>query len=42
MPWWDKIYKEPYRVKDGFIEVPKVPGIGLEIDAAALKKYEMK
>ncbi len=42
MPWWDKIYKEPYRVKDGFIEVPKVPGIGLELDTAALKKYEMK
>ncbi len=42
MPWWDKIYKDPPKVKDGFIEIPKVPGIGLEFDPAAIKKFEFK
>jgi L-alanine-DL-glutamate epimerase-like enolase superfamily enzyme len=42
MPWWDKIYKDPPQVKDGFIEIPKVSGIGLEIDPMAIKKWEMK
>lgn len=41
LPWWDKIYKEPHKVVDGFIEVPKMPGIGLELDPAALKNYEI-
>lgn len=42
MPWWDVIYKEPPQVKDGYIEIPKVPGLGLELDSEALKKYELK
>ncbi len=41
MPWWDKIYTEPYKIVDGFIEAPKTPGLGLELDPAALKKYRL-
>ena len=42
MPWYDKIYMNPPQVKDGFIEIPKVPGIGWEIDPQAFKKFEFK
>jgi L-alanine-DL-glutamate epimerase-like enolase superfamily enzyme len=42
IPWWDKIFRDPPQVKDGFIEIPKEPGIGLEIDPMAFKKWEMK
>ena len=42
MPWYDKIYKNPPQVKDGFIEIPKVPGIGWEIDPESFKKFEFK
>jgi L-alanine-DL-glutamate epimerase-like enolase superfamily enzyme len=42
MPWWDVIYQNPPQVKDGYIEIPKVPGLGLELDPEALKKYELK
>ncbi len=42
MPWFDKLYKEMYKIKDGYMEVPKSPGIGLELDPAAIKKYTMK
>ncbi len=42
LPWWDRIYREPYPVKEGFIEVPQVPGIGLELDPAVLRKYAMR
>jgi len=42
MPWWDKIYANPYQVKDGFIEVRKEPGLGLELDPKAIKKFAMK
>lgn len=39
MPWWDIIYKEPYKVVDGYIKVPESPGLGLELDEEAVKKY---
>ena len=42
MPWWDVIYQVPPQVKDGYIEIPKIPGLGLELDREALKKYELK
>jgi L-alanine-DL-glutamate epimerase-like enolase superfamily enzyme len=42
MPWWDMIYREPPRVVDGYIEIPEKPGLGLELDPDALKKYELK
>ncbi len=39
MPWWDKIYLEPHKVVDGYMEVPRSPGLGLELDPEALKKF---
>ena len=42
MPWWDKIYKNPPAVKNGFMEVPMTPGLGLELDPEAIQKYRMK
>ena len=41
MPWYDKIYQEPPLVKDGFMQVPSAPGLGLELDEKALKKYKL-
>ena len=42
MPWWDAIYQAPPQVKNGYIEIPDIPGLGLELDPEALKKYELK
>jgi len=42
MPWWDAIYQEPPQVKDGYIKIPDKPGLGLELDPEAIKKYQMK
>lgn len=42
MPWWDAIYQEPPQVKDGYLEIPDKPGIGLELDPEAINRYEMK
>ena len=42
MPWLDVIYKTPPKVKDGYIDVPKEPGLGLELNPEAIKKYELK
>ncbi|MGD8563434.1 MAG: mandelate racemase/muconate lactonizing enzyme family protein [Desulfarculaceae bacterium] len=41
MPWYDKIYQEPTQVKDGFVQVPAAPGLGVELDENALKKYKL-
>jgi L-alanine-DL-glutamate epimerase-like enolase superfamily enzyme len=41
MPWWDKIYTEPHRVVDGYMETPITPGLGLELDPAAVKKWRI-
>ena len=42
MPWWDAIYQEPPQVKDGYIKIPDKPGLGLELDPEAIKRYQMK
>lgn len=41
MPWWDIIYQEPPRVKNGHIEIMEKPGLGWELDAGALKRFKM-
>jgi mandelate racemase len=30
--WGDPVLKQPYRIKDGLLHIPEVPGIGLEWD----------
>jgi len=42
MPWWDKIYQNPPEVIDGHMDVPTIPGLGLELDPEAIEKYEIK
>lgn len=36
------VLKEPIERKDGFVAVPEAPGIGVEIDRAALERYRVK
>jgi len=42
MPWWDVIYKEPPQVKNGYMKLPDKPGLGLELDPEAIKRYQIK
>lgn len=37
----DDILKEPLTIKDGFIEIPERPGLGVEIDEEKLKRYRV-
>lgn len=37
--WADPILKEPFTVKDGLIQIPDRPGIGIEWDEAAVQRY---
>lgn len=32
---------QPFTVKDGFIDVPQQPGLGIELDEAALKRFRV-
>lgn len=38
-PWRTEIVKEPFRVVDGQITVPKTPGLGVEVDEDIIRKY---
>lgn len=38
-PWRDGLAIDPPTVRDGFIEVPKKPGLGIEIDEDLIRKY---
>lgn len=35
----EDIAKEPFKVEDGYIQVPTTPGIGIDLDEEALSKY---
>ena len=37
--WADPILKKPFPVKDGFLEIPNLPGVGIEWDEDAVKRY---
>ena len=41
--WADPILQQPYKVKDGFVHIPDLPGIGLEWneDAVAAHRFEL-
>jgi D-galactarolactone cycloisomerase len=41
-PLRDELLLDNLRVKDGFVEVPDGPGLGVEIDMAVVKKYRIK
>ena len=38
-PLMDKIIKKPFEVVDGKVEIPNLPGLGVEIDPEGIKKY---
>jgi len=37
----DRIYRDFVVAKDGFMEIPDTPGLGIELDAAAIKKFRV-
>lgn len=37
--WHHPILKQPFPVRDGLMEIPHVPGVGIEWDEAAVRKY---
>jgi L-alanine-DL-glutamate epimerase-like enolase superfamily enzyme len=40
-PFRDKLVTRPLQVKaDGFIDVPRGPGLGIEVDEDAVKHYQ--
>ena len=39
-PLLSEIVKEPFRISQGEMKVPDVPGLGIEIDLDAIEKYE--
>lgn len=38
----DDIVEEPLVIKDGFIELPKGPGLGMTLDESKIKKYHVE
>lgn len=38
-PLRDKILKKPFTINNGYIEVPSGPGLGIELDEEAIKRY---
>ena len=41
-PFLTELITEPYEVKDGYVEISKKPGLGIEIDEDVLRKYLVK
>ena len=41
-PWRDGLAKEKLHIKDGFLIVPKKPGLGIEVDEEVVRKYAVK
>jgi mandelate racemase len=37
--WTDPLLQRPYLVKDGFLHIPDVPGVGLDWNEDAVKRY---
>lgn len=40
-PFRQAILRQPLLVKDGFIDVPDAPGLGIEIDTAAVERFRV-
>jgi L-alanine-DL-glutamate epimerase-like enolase superfamily enzyme len=37
-----EICREPIRLRDGYLEVPQGPGLGVEVDESVLAKYRVE
>jgi L-alanine-DL-glutamate epimerase-like enolase superfamily enzyme len=42
MPWSLRLFEETPVLRDGFLEVPPRPGLGLAFDRAAIERYEVR
>ncbi|MBM4073558.1 MAG: mandelate racemase/muconate lactonizing enzyme family protein [Planctomycetes bacterium] len=40
-PFRDKLVKQPVEVRDGFVDVPTKPGLGIDIDEDVIKHYQI-
>ena len=38
-PWRNGLAREPFQVRDGHVNVPTKPGLGIEVDEDVVKKY---
>jgi D-galactarolactone cycloisomerase len=41
-PFRDQLIKQPFEPRDGFVAVPKGPGLGVEVDEAVVRRYRVK
>ncbi|MBI4873505.1 MAG: mandelate racemase/muconate lactonizing enzyme family protein [Acidobacteria bacterium] len=41
MPWWDDLVAKPVKpiIRDGYVEVPDVPGLGVELNDDVVKQH---
>ena len=37
-PWRDQVLKEPLEIVDGYVELPRAPGLGIELDYEAIAR----
>lgn len=42
MPWWDALFIDPPQPRDGMFHMSDAPGLGLVLDEAAIKRFEVK
>jgi len=42
VPSMDKVLEEPLKLKDGYFEVPREPGLGVRFDREKLKRYKVR
>jgi D-galactarolactone cycloisomerase len=40
-PFRDQVVKQPVQVREGYVEVPTGPGLGIEIDEEVVRRYEV-
>lgn len=41
-PFRDELLREPIQVRDGCVDVPSGPGLGIEVDEEVVKRYEIR
>jgi len=41
-PYVEDIVRNPVKIENGYVEVPKTPGLGVELDEEKIAKYALK
>ena len=39
VPWIDRIFKDPIKLRNGYLGIPKKPGLGIELNRKELAKH---